>query len=72
MKLALRFQKAVAVAMEGNSAFKKARRKKKKQNWRPPFKNVIPKVTKNESLVPIFVLRSSVVIFVMPTVSGCW
>lgn len=29
MKLALRFQKAVAVAMEGNSAFKKARRKKK-------------------------------------------
>ena len=36
MKLALRFQKAVAVAMEGNSAFKKARRKKK-QNWRPPF-----------------------------------
>lgn len=44
MKLALRFQKAVAVAMEGNSAFKKARRKKKKQNWRPPFKNVIPKL----------------------------
>ena len=29
MKLALRIQKAVAVAMEGNSAFKKARKKKK-------------------------------------------
>lgn len=72
MKLALRFQKAVAVAMEGNSAFKKARRKKKNRTGGHLFKNVIPKVTKNGSLVPIFVLRSSVVIFVMPTVSGCW
>lgn len=30
MKLALRFQKAVAVAMEGNFAFKKARKNKTK------------------------------------------
>jgi len=29
MKLALRFQKAVAVAMEGNSAFNKQKKKKK-------------------------------------------
>lgn len=37
MKLALRFQKAVAVAMEGNSAFKKARRKKKKTELEATF-----------------------------------
>lgn len=39
--------------------------KQKQLNLRSAFKNVILKVAKNELLVPIFMLCSSIVIFVM-------